>query len=115
MMTDRRGIPLVPQWPTAGDVLVRAAVSHLLAFKRQRDPFILAQKTWTRDPAVAEVIKAAVSPATLTSASALTQSAVADFFVSLGAASAAAAVDPVPEFVVSRETLVHEDTGRPGW
>lgn len=92
MMTDRRGIPLVPQWPVAGDVIVRAAVAHLLGHKRQRDPLVLAQKAWARDTAVAEIIKGATSPASLTSASALTQSAVADFFTSLGPASAGATV-----------------------
>jgi hypothetical protein len=70
MITDRRGVPLIPQWPTAGDVLVRACVAHLLGFKRQRDPLAAAQRTWPRDTAVADVIKGATSPATLASASA---------------------------------------------
>ena len=92
MMTDRRGIPLQPMWPNAGDVIVRAATAALLGHRRNRDPIMFASKAWSRDSAVGEILKAATSPATLTSASALTQSAVADFIGSLGAASAAAAV-----------------------
>ena len=54
---------------------------------------MLATKAWARDTAVAEIIKGATSPASLSSASALAQSAVADFFKTLlGPASAAAAV-----------------------
>lgn len=73
-------------------MIVRAAAAHLLAHRANRNPEVLAQKQWSRRPEVAEVIRAASSPATLTSASVLAQTAISDFFVSLGASSAAATV-----------------------
>lgn len=76
----------------AAVTLTRCAICHLVAqIKRERAEDV-AREFYPRDADVGLVLKAAVSPASLTSTGALGLTTVADFVAALGASSAAAAV-----------------------
>jgi hypothetical protein len=104
MNTYQRPLPGVPLRPDPGAVerfaaksFVRGACALLLNHvngdkKNVAGAISLAETTWPDDRGALHVIKAAVSPATMTTASVLAQQTVAGFVSSLAPVSAAAAL-----------------------
>jgi hypothetical protein len=97
-MTSRSPIPLRPDYSArraTGLPLVRAAAAHLIAHLENGYASDTAERLWPRDADTKLVAKAASIPATVSTsawASTFAETALADFVISMGPASAAAAL-----------------------
>lgn len=93
-------VPLRPDYSAVrgrpSDHLFRAVLANVFAFiERRSDVEKIAATLWPDDTATPVLVKAAVSPATMTTsgwASQLVRTAVSDFILNLGAASAGSAL-----------------------
>src|SRR5262245_60181370 len=95
MNAPRAGIPLRPDYGAVRQrnvtSLVRAAIaSGRAVFHPEHNPGRLAARTWPSDDGALFLTKAATSPASMTSASALMRTVVYDLLATLGPISAGA-------------------------